>query len=77
MQSLKTSVPASPASAGPILSDRFLNIGTLCRELNLSRSGIYFLIKRNRFPKPHKLSARKSGWAQSAVEQWIAERKAA
>jgi len=40
----------------------------------LSRSAIYDLIAKGKFPKQIKLTTRSSGWLQSEVEQWIDER---
>ncbi len=40
----------------------------------LSRSHLYDLMKKGKFPKPIKLGARSVGWRVDDVEAWIATR---
>ena len=40
----------------------------------LPRSTIYYLMARNEFPRPIKLSARSVGWDSESVEAWIEQR---
>jgi len=40
----------------------------------LSRSHLYALIQKNKFPAPVKLSERSSAWLKHEVEFWIAKR---
>jgi len=44
------------------------------RKTGLPNSTIYELISQGKFPKQIKLSARSSGWLESEVEEWIAEK---
>jgi len=37
----------------------------------LSRSTIYDLMAKGRFPKPVKLSARAVAWPESAIHEWL------
>ncbi len=43
----------------------------------LSRSGIYDLMSRDKFPKPVALGANSVAWLEVEIHQWIAERIAA
>lgn len=49
-----------------------------CREVQnrtgLSKSTIYALAARGKFPKPIKLAERASGWSTSSIQNWIDER---
>lgn len=40
----------------------------------LSRSQLYELISRGRFPRQVKLSERAAGWVEDQVEAWLAAR---
>jgi prophage regulatory protein len=40
----------------------------------LSRSQIYILIQRNRFPRQIHVTARSVAWVHLEIEQWIEER---
>lgn len=42
----------------------------------LSRSTIYSLIQRGKFPAPISLSARAVGWLSTDIQQWIEQRAA-
>lgn len=61
----------------PVLRDRFIDIRTVCQDINRCRSGVYALIKAGEFPRPRKLGIRRVGWLQSEVEAWILSRRAA
>ncbi|MBU3696567.1 AlpA family transcriptional regulator [Dechloromonas sp.] len=37
----------------------------------LSNSSIYLYIKAEKFPKPIKLGARRVGWKESEIQEWI------
>lgn len=43
----------------------------------LSRSSIYDLMGKNKFPKPVGLGANSVAWVEAEIHQWIAERIAA
>ena len=40
----------------------------------LSRSTIYDLMTKGKFPRPIKLTGRVVGWPESAVAAWLSER---
>jgi predicted DNA-binding transcriptional regulator AlpA len=59
------------------MSQQFLCCAEVCQILHLSRSRLYQLIEANQFPRPHKLSAGKSGriiWPAEIVHTWVASR---
>ena len=43
----------------------------------LSRSTIYDLMAKGRFPRPVKLTEKTVAWPESALAQWLDEREAA
>lgn len=53
---------------------KFYRIPELCEITGLSESGLYKLIRENRFPKGVKLTSRATGWPNDLVEEWVAER---
>lgn len=57
--------------------DNVLKIFEVVSQTSLSKTGIYDAVKSNSFPRPLKLGKRSSGWLQSEVSEWIAERAAA
>lgn len=44
------------------------------QRTTLSRSHLYALMKKGKFPKPIKLGIRSVGWRVEDVEAWIATR---
>jgi len=40
----------------------------------LSRSAIYSLMLKSKFPKPVRLTAKAVGWPEHVIEAWIASR---
>lgn len=56
------------------MSEQILKMPEVIRATGLARSTIYKLISENRFPKQIKLTSFSSGWLQSEVEAWIADR---
>ena len=60
---------------GGHMSDRILRLPEVMDRVGLSKSMIYKLIGYDDFPKPVKLSLRSSGWIESEVDEWFAERK--
>jgi prophage regulatory protein len=57
--------------------DHVIKIHEVVSQTSLSKTGIYDAVKSNSFPPPLKLGKRSSGWLQSEVSGWIAERAAA
>lgn len=56
---------------------RILRLREVEARCGLRRSSIYALGSAGVFPTPIKLSERASGWLESEIEQWLAERIAA
>ncbi len=54
-----------------------LRLPDVRKRVGLSKSQIYALIARGEFPKQLRLSARASGWHESAITAWVASRKVA
>jgi prophage regulatory protein len=44
------------------------------RRTQLSRSSLYLLMSKGRFPAPIKLSERAVAWRASDVDEWIRQR---
>lgn len=59
------------------LSTRLLRQHEVSYATGLPKSTIYWLIARDEFPKPVKLSKRAVGWPLEAIEAWLASRKVA
>jgi prophage regulatory protein len=63
-------------------TDRYQHLGNILRwpELSkrvpLSRSHAHALAAQGKFPKPIKLGPRASGWLESEIDAWIANRVA-
>ncbi len=53
---------------------KILRIPQVIEQTGLSRSSIYKQIRLGSFPRAIKLTARSSGWAESAVQDWIEDR---
>ena len=56
--------------------DSFLRLPQVTARTGLSRSVIYALIQKTRFPKQIKLSERTAVWSESSINNWIEEKKA-
>ena len=57
--------------------EKYYRLPELQELVPLSRSVIYDMIARGKFPRPVKLTARVSAWKSSEVAAWLAEREAA
>jgi prophage regulatory protein len=55
-------------------SIKLIKISDVTSNLGLSKSHMYALIQRGKFPKPIKLSERSSAWLESEVNDWIESR---
>lgn len=51
---------------------RFMRLPEVKSITGLSRSHIYDLISRGKFPRQYKLSSRVSGWLDSEIRDWVA-----
>lgn len=56
---------------GNTMSVKILRIQQVAEQTGLSHSSIYKQIRLGLFPRPIKLTARASGWEESAVQAWI------
>jgi len=56
------------------MSEQILKLPEVIKATGLSRSTIYKLISKNRFPKQIKLTSFSSGWLKSEIALWIEER---
>ncbi|MYA89547.1 MAG: AlpA family transcriptional regulator [Boseongicola sp. SB0662_bin_57] len=57
--------------------DRFHRISAVMEMTGLKRSTLYDHIKKGLFPTPVKLGPRASGWRESDIAKWQAERPSA
>jgi prophage regulatory protein len=48
----------------------FLRLPAVLRQIALSKSSLYEMISKDRFPKPYRLSERVSAWKKSDVDAW-------
>ena len=46
----------------------------VCATCGLSKSQLWRLIKRGRFPKPVKISERCNAWDSRQIDAWLAEK---
>ncbi|MGR3808597.1 transcriptional regulator, AlpA family [Pasteurella testudinis DSM 23072] len=57
-------------------TDRILRLKEVMQKVGLRHSAIYSKINKGEFPPPIKLGARASGWRESVLDAWVAEREA-
>lgn len=60
-----------------MMSDRLLTSKEIESVVGLSRTAIYRMEIRGDFPKRVKIGARKIGWYESEVNDWLARRERA
>lgn len=65
-------IPIKPRISG----ERFLSLKDVEATTSLKKSTIYTLIRDGRFPRPTRLTVRRSGWLASDIEGWITSRSA-
>ena len=53
------------------MSVKILRIQQVAEQTGLSQSSLYKQMRMGLFPRPIKLTARASGWEESAVQAWI------
>ncbi|WP_166744144.1 helix-turn-helix transcriptional regulator [Xanthomonas cannabis] len=66
------SVPANAARPDARRRERFLRKPEVLSRTGISRSHLYWLMDRGRFPKSIPLSPRVTVWLESDVDAWIA-----
>ncbi len=54
-----------------------LRLPRVREKTGLSRTHIYRLISKGKFPKPVKLTERVSVWSEAVIDAWLAEKFAA
>lgn len=54
--------------------DKIIRLSDVQTKTGLRKSAIYQKIANNEFPRQIKLGIRSSGWVESEIDQWIAER---
>jgi len=54
------------------MSEKFLRLSDVQKQIPLSRSAIYALIQKNAFPKQIRLSHKVAVWRQTDIDSWIA-----
>jgi prophage regulatory protein len=54
-----------------------LRLPQVIQRCGFSRSAIYKLAARNKFPRPINIGVRAVAWPENEIEQWLAERIAA
>ena len=57
-----------------IIRSKVVSLRTACDRTLRSRSSIYSDIKAGRFPKPIQVGARRIGFLESDIDDWIASR---
>jgi prophage regulatory protein len=60
-----------PATTGATRIERFLRKPEVLSRTGISRSHLYWLMDRGRFPKSIPLSPRVTVWLESDVDAWI------
>ena len=53
-------------------AEAFIRLPEVMRQTALGRATIYSRVKAGRFPAPHKLTERASGWLVGEVRAWKA-----
>ena len=53
------------------MANAMLRLRAVMTKTGLSRSTIYLMISRGRFPRQVKLGERSVGWLEHEVEEWI------
>ena len=56
------------------MATKILDIAAASDRTGLSRRTIYLEIAEARFPRPIQLTARRVGWVESEIEEWISAR---
>lgn len=57
-----------------IVNSRIIRLPEVKNLTGISRSQIYELIKKDKFPKQINLGARAVGWLEYEVQEWIQQR---
>lgn len=70
-----SSAPAvPPVTGGQFPRDRFMRLPEVISTCGLSRSSLYDLIARDRFPSQISLGGKNVAWLASEIEDWMQAR---
>lgn len=53
---------------------RLIRLPEVKSKVGLGRTTIFELIKKNEFPKPHKIGVRAVAWDSQSISEWIESR---
>ena len=53
------------------MHNKILRIKQVIERINLSKTTIYRLIRKNQFPKPINLSHASVGWLEDDINEWV------
>jgi prophage regulatory protein len=53
---------------------RLLRLGEVMTKTGLSRSTLYMMVNKSRFPAPVNIGLRAVAWVDDEVDQWILDR---
>ena len=59
------------------MATKILPIDDVLERTGLSRRTLYQEVSDSRFPRPVQLTARRVGWPEADVEQWLVDKIAA
>ena len=65
----------NPLESKKSQNENILRLRDVKLRTGLSRSSLYFLIKKEQFPKSISLGMRSVGWVESEINDWIEQRK--
>ncbi|MDR8399522.1 AlpA family transcriptional regulator [Paraburkholderia sp. USG1] len=57
--------------------DQVMRMKDVVKKIGLCRATIYSMISRGEFPRPIRIGERATGWRESELEAWLANRSAA
>lgn len=56
------------------MKEKIISVAEVCEITTFSRVHLHRLVKSGKFPPPVQVGARKVGWLQSSVLEWISSR---
>ncbi len=56
------------------MSQNILRLPAVLERTGLSRSTVYLMVSKNKFPPPVSLGERAVGWVESQIDQWVDEK---
>jgi prophage regulatory protein len=57
--------------------DQVMRMKDVVKKIGLCRATIYAMISRGEFPRPIRIGERATGWRESELEAWLANRTSA